>query len=101
MSALTKLANGMPCMCRLPGICNFDSRTTVLCHLNDLCLGHGMGHKTDDLLSFWGCSNCHSAVDGRAYGLTKEAKRAAAHEAHCRTLHYLLSNRLIEVRVAK
>jgi hypothetical protein len=101
MSAITKLAQGMPCMCRLPNICNFDSRTTVYCHLNDIALGHGIGIKVPDLLGFFGCSNCHDAVDGRRFGLSKESKRAAAHEAHCRTLAYMLANELITVKVSR
>ena len=101
MSKLTRLAEGMPCMARIAGICNFDSRTTVFCHLNDLCLGHGIGIKVPDLLGFFGCTSCHDYCDGRRFGATREAKRSAAHEAHCRTLAYLLANDLIAVKVTK
>jgi len=47
-------------MIRIPGVCNWNPETTVLCHQN----GGGMGIKTDDSEGAFGCSNCHSAVDG-------------------------------------
>lgn len=64
MSALTKLARGMECQVRLPGICNFNAETTVLAHyrLAGTC---GTGIKPPDLLGAWCCSSCHDVVDGR------------------------------------
>ena len=57
---LRKYARGKDCQIRIPGICNFNPETTVLCHLNG---GGGMKHH--DLHAAWGCSDCHDAVDGR------------------------------------
>lgn len=67
MSALRKLARGMDCQVRLPGICNFNPETTVLAHyrLAGTC---GTGMKPPDLLGAWTCSACHDAVDGRVQG---------------------------------
>lgn len=57
-----KAAAGKPCMIRIPGICCFDSSTTVLCHYR---LGTGGSLKPDDAQGAWGCNTCHDAVDGR------------------------------------
>lgn len=54
-------ARGRDCQIRIPGICNFNPETVVLCHLN----GGGSGTKHSDLFGAFGCSDCHSAVDGR------------------------------------
>ena len=64
MSKKTKLrasAEGRECQIRIPGVCNGNPETTVLCHLP----GGGMGRKQPDLLGAWGCSACHDVVDGR------------------------------------
>jgi len=58
---LRKLARGRDCTIRIPGSCNGNPETTVLCHLP----GGGMGYKQDDLFAAWGCSGCHDAIDGR------------------------------------
>lgn len=61
MSKLRKSARGRECQIRIPGVCNFNPETTVLCHLN----GAGMGMKHPDLFGAFGCSACHDAIDGR------------------------------------
>jgi len=61
MTKLRESARGQPCMIRIPGVCNGDPATTVLCHLP----GGGMGKKQPDLLAAFGCSSCHNVVDGR------------------------------------
>lgn len=48
-------------MIRIPGVCNHNWETTVLCHLN----GGGAGMKHPDYLGAFGCSACHDVVDGR------------------------------------
>lgn len=62
---LRQLARGAPCYIRLPGICNGNPETTVLCHIRD---GHtgGMGLKPPDTCAVPGCSACHDVCDGRA-----------------------------------
>lgn len=59
---LRRLARNRPCQIRLPGTCNGNSETTVLCHFR-LAGISGMGLKPPDLIASWGCSACHSRVD--------------------------------------
>ena len=64
MTPARKAARGMPCMIRVPGICNHNPETTVLCHYR--IKGYdGMGLKPSDDNAAWGCSDCHAFVDGR------------------------------------
>ena len=60
---LRKLANGQPCLVRLPG-CDGGGETTTLAHyrLAGYC---GMGLKPPDVLGAFACSSCHDAIDGR------------------------------------
>lgn len=64
MTSLRKLAEGMPCMIRIPGACNYDPATTVLAHyrMAGIC---GVGQKPPDECGAWACSACHDFVDGR------------------------------------
>ena len=63
---LRKEAKGRECTIRLPGVCNGNSETVVLCHLNNKRLfGVGTGQKVPDMFGAWGCSACHDVVDGR------------------------------------
>ncbi len=57
-------ARGRCCTLLIPGICNANPETTVLCHLPSIT--HGMGYKSDDYWAVFGCSNCHDVIDGRA-----------------------------------
>jgi hypothetical protein len=60
----TKLRNsarGQPCMFQIPGICNHDPSTTVLCHLPSEI--KGLATKSDDFHAAFGCSNCHETID--------------------------------------
>jgi len=61
MKNLRNEARGRECQVRIPGVCNFDSDTTVLAHLG----GAGMGRKSDDMHAAVCCSSCHDIVDGR------------------------------------
>lgn len=61
MSKLRKSAKGRDCQIRIPGVCNGNPETVVLCHLP----GGGMGGKMPDLFGAFGCSACHDVVDGR------------------------------------
>jgi hypothetical protein len=88
---LRKLAQGRPCMIRMPGICNGNPETTVLCHLRMVGLS-GMGLKANDLLGAWGCSDCHRYVD--THGMDG---RTALLEGMARTQAFLLNTGLIDV----
>ena len=61
MTSLRKSARGRECQIRIPGICNGNPETTVLCHLN----GGGMALKQPDIFGAFGCSSCHDEVDRR------------------------------------
>lgn len=90
MTDLRKLARGMPCMIRMPGVCNGDPATTVLCHLRMAGIS-GMGMKANDLLGAWGCSACHSYVD--THGIDG---RTALLEGMARTQAVLLERGVVQ-----
>lgn len=60
MNKFRKSARGEDCTLRLQGDC--DPETVVLCHLPS---GAGMGRKSPDWFAVYGCSTCHSIIDGR------------------------------------
>lgn len=60
--AIRQAANGENCTLQIAGICNYKPETTVFAHLPDE--SNGMGTKSDDLSGCFGCSDCHSCVDG-------------------------------------
>lgn len=66
MTPIRKAARGQDCTMRIPGVCNFDPDTTVLCHSNSLSDGKGMGLKAPDTAACFGCSACHRVLDGAA-----------------------------------
>lgn len=76
MTDLRKAAKGQPCTVNLPGVCNYDSSTTVLAHDRKGWLG--MGCKPPDDRGAFCCSVCHDYVDGRRSlppWLTRDAVR--------------------------
>lgn len=66
MTPIRKSARGEDCMMGIPGVCNRDPATTVLCHSNQLADGKGLGLKAPDTKACYGCSACHDVLDGRA-----------------------------------
>lgn len=65
MTPIRKAAQGQECMLQIPGVCNGDPATVVLCHSNQLSDGKGMGLKAPDTEACFGCSSCHDVLDGR------------------------------------
>lgn len=65
MTPIRKSARNEECTICLPGVCNHDPATTVLCHSNSLADGKGMGLKAPDTAAAYGCSACHDVLDGR------------------------------------
>jgi Protein of unknown function (DUF1364) len=66
---LTKIrasARDQECALRFPGVCNYRTDTTVLCHSNLLEDGKGYGIKAPDERGAYGCCRCHDVLDGRA-----------------------------------
>lgn len=66
MTPIRKSARGEECTLQIPGVCNSNPETTVLCHSNALADGKGMGLKAPDTAACYGCSACHDVLDGRA-----------------------------------
>jgi len=87
---ITKSARGERCAFRFPGICNFNTETTVFCHINTKYKGIGM--KSPDLFGAYGCSNCHDALDGRSNKLFTESD---VRDAMVETQYKLLEKGLI------
>lgn len=79
MTDLRKIAKGMPCMVRLPGVCNGNPATTVLAHYRMVHLS-GLGMKSPDIFGAWACSNCHDAIDRRSH--TRDLSREYVQLAH-------------------
>jgi len=70
--ALRYSARGQDCTLRIPGHCNGNSETTVLCHAP---FGRrGVGTKASDDHAVIGCSGCHDALDHRALIKVSEAE---------------------------
>lgn len=77
-----KEAKGRECQVRLPGICNFNSETTVLAHYR---LHSGVALKPDDIQGAWACSACHDECDRRTRKMDTEYVRLAHAEGVMRT----------------
>lgn len=89
-------ANGEDCTFQIPGVCNHYSATTVLCHLPDE--SHGMGRKSDDISSAYGCSACHSAIDGREKAQFEPGEKEwYMRRAQTRTLRKLIEKGIVKV----
>lgn len=63
MSKISDSARMEDCLIRIPGVCNRDPETTVLCHEN----GGGWSMKYPDSEAAYGCSSCHDEVDSRTH----------------------------------
>lgn len=89
---LRKFARDKSCQIRVPGVCNHDPATTVLCHyrLSGYC---GTGMKPDDLaFGAHGCGSCHKAVDGVSpvAGFSRDELRLMHAEGVMRTIAEVL-----------
>lgn len=98
MSKITESANGEECQIRIPGVCCFDSATTVWCHANGLASGRGKGLKSPDILGAYGCYKCHQVVDSMVKlpgHLTRQDVEICFHEGHQRSLRILIEKGLV------
>ena len=86
------------CTFQLHPYCNGDNSTTVLCHLP---FDSGMGIKSHDLSSAYGCSDCHAVIDGQKKVcdqlLPPEDIEAAKYRAHIKTLLRFVDKGLIKI----
>jgi hypothetical protein len=99
MTPIRRAARGEECTLRIPGVCNRDPATTVLCHSNRLADGKGMGLKAPDSAACFACHACHDVLDGRRplpANLTREQLNAGFDAAVVRT-HARLREKGIEV----
>lgn len=79
---LRDMARGMPCLLRVPGVCNHDRSTVVCCHSNFSIHGKAKSRRADDQYSVWGCAACHHWLDrGPAAKAQKFSAFMAAHLA--------------------
>ncbi len=62
MSKISESARMQDCLIRIPGVCNRNPETTVLCHEP---AGSGLALKYPDTEAAYGCSACHDEIDGR------------------------------------
>ncbi len=60
-SKIRQSARGKDCTVRIPGVCNGNHETVVLCHVGRK---RGMGIKCNDIHAIYACSACHAFIDG-------------------------------------
>ena len=97
MSKIRRSAKGEDCTIRLPGICNFNPETTVLCHPNTHRAGKGKGLKAHDALGAYGCSACHAVVDGVRCNMPRCDVELAFWHGHCETFIKLIQKGLVDI----
>lgn len=86
---LRKLAEGKPCLVRLPG-CDGGGETTVLAHYR-IAGECGVGIKPADMpWGAWACYSCHQHIDRRNTSLEHEFVRLAHAEGCLRTIAKLV-----------
>jgi hypothetical protein len=90
---LRNSARGQPCHFQIPGVCNGDPETTVLCHIRDE--RKGLGNKASDWSSAFGCSACHDTID--QHKLPPEDETFYSFRAMQRTWDYWITAGLIFV----
>lgn len=96
MTDLRLAARDRECCIRIPGVCNHDPATSVLCHYRIAGLS-GIGMKPIDLVAAIGCSSCHSAVDRRSHiDLDYDYVRHMHLEGIARTLDVFASEGLVK-----
>jgi hypothetical protein len=98
-NAMRMSAKGEECTFQIPGVCNGNPETTVLCHLPDE--SHGMGHKADDISAAYGCVSCHDALDGRNTQARAQLDEWALADWYMRRAQTRTLRRMIEKGIVK
>ena len=89
---LREYARNQPCQVRLPGVCNFDPRTTVLAHFRLVGVTcFAKKHRHRDLIAAWACSKCHEYIDTHHDDATQLAFLLAV----VRTQNFLLEDGIV------
>lgn len=92
-SKLRASARGKDCTFAIPGTCNHNPETVVLCHLPSEI--KGAGNKSDDWHAAFGCYACHEAID--QHRLSKEDELFYSFRALQRTQRYWIDAGLIVI----
>jgi len=93
-SKICDSARGEDCQIRMPGVCNFDPRTTVLCHLG----GAGWALKSNNAHSAYGCYECHQIVDGAKSKYSQDEIKLMFYDGMVRTQLILIEKGLIIIK---
>ena len=99
MSKIRESARDEICAVRYPGVCTFDSTTTVLAHMKPAGAGM-MGSKGSDIVGCYMCDACHALYDMRTPlpdHLTDSERQIYAWEGMARTLLCFLERGLIKI----
>lgn len=90
-------AKGEECTLKIPGTCNYDAETTVLCHFT---LHNGGSAKLNgDLSAGYGCSGCHDVLDGRTvYDWMSGDKEFYMRRSMVRTLDRLVDKGIVVIK---
>lgn len=72
INKIRQSARGETCTFNIPGICNHNPETVVLCHAPHP--DKGMGYKGPDTWAAYGCSSCHDAMDRRDFHLNSNER---------------------------
>lgn len=90
---LLDLARGMPCLLRVPGVCQGGTETTVAAHSNWAIHGKAGARKADDQYSAWSCMACHGWLDqGRARHAEKVVAFMAGHLRQVEQWRYMATD---------
>jgi hypothetical protein len=83
LTAIQKSARGEECALRIPGVCNGNPETTVLCHAP---YPGRSGMRTHDWWAAYGCSSCHAVLDFYAIPDCESIWLPAIHETQAKLL---------------
>lgn len=97
MTPLRKSAKGEACTLNVAGVCNYDTATTVLCHL-PIIGEHGGAMKTADYCAAYGCNACHDWIDNRVGVHPYEERLFYAARGMVRTQRRMVEKGLIVVK---
>jgi hypothetical protein len=90
---LLKLAQDQFCLLQVKNFCRGGSSSTVACHHNSSKSGKGMGIKSSDAYTVWGCFSCHQWLDqGSASKEEKEETFQVAHLRQIEEWHKIATN---------
>lgn len=94
MSKIRKSAKGEDCQVRIPGVCKFNPKTTVLAHDG----GAGWALKANDIHSVYACYECHLVIDGAKSEFTREEIKLMFYDGMVRTQLILIEKGLIIIK---